>query len=97
LTGDCKWPTIPPLAVCGECQEVTSQLNYTAGKSLDTWILPNEQEYINSSDIVITPTWYGSTSFYQNPISPYLSIFDKISINTTHSTDGNATAVECAM
>jgi len=94
FTGNCQWPTMPSLAVCSECMDLTGNLTATRN---NTWALPNGAESLNSTYMNLVSQWYGSSNHYDNPITPYLSIFDMITTPTPRNALQAPVAVECAL
>ena len=54
-TGNCTWPTVPTLAMCGECTDMTktlsSTLNTTDGQNLTTYRLASGSSITGASEV----------------------------------------------
>jgi hypothetical protein len=97
LTGNCQWPTIPSLAICSECVDLTGKLKSTGNDSNNTWTLPNGVESLNYTYMNLVPQWYGGSNHYNDSIIPYLSIFDMITTPSPRLSLQSPTALECAL
>ncbi|CZR54099.1 uncharacterized protein PAC_03982 [Phialocephala subalpina] len=93
LTGNCQWPVIPTLAICSECMNMTGVLQKSNTSNSTQWTLPNGETSLSFSYMSITSKGYRDAVHYQDPLTPYLTIFDMI----TTTNPLNPTALECAL
>jgi hypothetical protein len=109
-TGNCTWPTIPTLAVCSDCRNVTENLTTTCdghgpGVTHCNSTLPNGAYLYgtrnNSLDPVMNVTALNGPSqalVYTNETYPYVLLFNILaSERLPRGERGNVSAYECAI
>jgi hypothetical protein len=97
FTGNCQWPTIPSLAVCSECVDLTGKLESAGNGPNKKWTLPNGVESLNYTYMNLVPQWYGSSNHYNDSVIPYLSISDMVTTPSPRLSLQHPTALECAL
>jgi hypothetical protein len=63
----------------------------------NTWTLPNGVGSLNYTYMNLVPRGPGSSNYYNNPIIPYLSIFDMITTPSSRNSLQAPAAIECAL
>ncbi|KAL3417460.1 hypothetical protein PVAG01_11460 [Phlyctema vagabunda] len=106
-SGNCTWPTIPSLAVCGECTPQTFTTSCDESQDLCNYTMPSgtgvsdmRTLFSLQTSFVVNQLWNANHTTYNrsDPTIPYLSVFDMFGANYLGTTFGvNTTATQCAL
>jgi hypothetical protein len=75
-TGNCTWPVVPYLAICGGCTNTTHLIKSDCASSQCLYTLPSGLSIASLGSEVLNISVVESPLIYHQPNVPYLTVFD---------------------